>query len=806
MEKVKDILTSYRTTVVLLFIYAMMMALGTYIEEVMSTTAAKILIYYSPVFIMLHLLLITNFLLVMAEKRFIQSRRWALLVIHGALIVILIGAMTTHVFGREGTVHIREGEKTNVMVSHTPKGVFEHALPFTVELKEFRMVRYPGSNSPSSYESDLRIYDGDNMTETTVFMNNVFDIKGYRLFQSSYDEDELGTILSVNQDMAGMLITYFGYIALLIGFVLMFITRNSRFRQLGRQLQQVQNAIKVAVVLLLFSIPALSNDFTNHATFKALERNAPPVEHAQMFGELPVQLRGRVMPMNSFSSEILRKLYGKDKIGKLTSDQFLISLMSTPEMWLQIEFIKCKNDDIKEKYGLHGNRVSYSQLFDERGNYRLLESVEAVHHKAVQDRNKYEKDLMKLDEQINIMFLLLNYQIPALYPDANDPGHTWYASGDDLTGVFAEEDSLFISRSYRFYLAEAAQSMNSGDWEQPETVLSSIKAYQNKNDAGKLINSSKIESEVKYNKQNVFSVVRTAYFGLGFLLLIISFSVLFNEKKWMKGVSRILTIGIILGFLYHIYGMGLRWYISGYAPWSNSYETMVYVAWVTVLAGLVFVRKSFLTLSLTTIFSGLILFVSGLNWMDPEITTLVPVLKSPWLMIHVAVIVAAYGFFGIGFLLGIVNLVIMIFAGNNKKTQLRIKELSIINNMGLLIGLTLLTIGTFMGAVWANESWGRYWSWDPKETWALITVVIYSIVIHLHLVRGWFSNWSFNFASVMAFASVLMTFFGVNFFLSGLHSYGKNEGVAAMFNYIGIGFLVIILIAVVSFVRSKRNG
>ena len=360
MEKVKDILTSYRTTVVLLFIYAMMMALGTYIEEVMSTTAAKILIYYSPVFILLHLLLITNFLLVMVEKRFIQSRRWALLVIHGALIVILIGAMVTHVFGREGTVHIREGEKTNVMISHTAKGVFEYTLPFTVELKEFRMVRYPGSNSPSSYESDLKIYDGDNMTETTVFMNNVFDIKGYRLFQSSYDEDELGTILSVNQDMAGMLITYFGYIALLIGFVLMFITRNSRFRQLGRQLQQVQNAIKVAVVLLLFSIPALSNDFTNHATFKALERNAPPVEHAQMFGELPVQLRGRVMPMNSFSSEILRKLYGKDKIGKLTSDQFLISLMSTPEMWLQIEFIKCKNDDIKEKYGLHSNRVSYS--------------------------------------------------------------------------------------------------------------------------------------------------------------------------------------------------------------------------------------------------------------------------------------------------------------------------------------------------------------------------------------------------------------------------------------------------------------
>lgn len=803
MGKLKHILSSYRTTLILLLIYALMMAVGTFIEESVNTTAAKVIIYYSPSFILVQALLVINFILALIEKRFIQDKRWGMIILHGALAIILVGAMVTHIFGKEGTVHIREGEKNDTMVIHTSKGVFEEKLPFEVELVEFNLIRYPGSQSPSSYESDLKIHIGDDIIETKVFMNNVFDIKGYRLFQASYDEDEMGTVLSVNQDVVGMYITYFGYILLFIGFVMMFVMPNSRLWQLNRQLKQVQKAISLSIIFLAISSGVIASDFTKHAVFQAIERKVPDANHATKFSQLPVQLRGRVMPMNSFSSEILRKLYGKNNIGSMNSDQFLISLLTMPEMWMQVEFISNKNNDIAEQFNLTKERVSYSQLFDERGNYKLLQAIENIHHKEVQDRNKLENDLLKLDEQINIMFLLVNHQIPAMFPDANDINNTWYASGDDLTG-FEREDSLFISRSYKFYISEVEESMQSGDWDQPEIILNTISEYQNKNDAVKLINAKKIDSEIKYNKRNVFSNVRNAYFILGVLLLVLSFVSLFSSKKGIDKISFFLYIAIILSFAYHIYGMGLRWYVSGYAPWTNSYETMVYVAWATALAGIVFARKSYLALSLSIIFSGLILFVSTLHWMDPEITTLVPVLKSPWLMIHVAVIVAAYGFFGIGFLLGLVNMIIMIVTDGNKKTQLRIRELSIINNMGLLIGLSLLTIGTFMGAVWANESWGRYWSWDPKETWALITIVIYSVVIHLHLVGKWFTQWSFNFASVIAFASVLMTFLGVNFFLSGLHSYGKNDGVASMFNYIGVGFVIILLIGIISFMRSKR--
>lgn len=803
MEKIKQLLSSYRTTLILLFLYALMMAVGTFIEESMSTTAAKVIIYYSPSFIIVQLLLVINFILALVQKRFIQDKRWGMIILHMALVVVLIGAMVTHIWGKEGTVHIREGETNDTMVIHTSKGTFEEKLPFTLELVEFHLIRYPGSNSPSSYESDLKIHVDGDIIETKVFMNNVFDIKGYRLFQASYDDDEMGTVLSVNQDVAGRNITYFGYSVLFIGFILMFIMPNSRLWQLNKQLKKVQASIKATIMLLLISTTISAKEFKNHAVFSAIERNVASVEHAEKFGSLPVQLRGRVMPMNSFSSEVLRKLHSDSKVGSLTSDQFMISLIAMPEMWMQVEFLNLSNKDIIEKYNLQKGGVAYSQLFDNRGNYKLLEAVEEIHKKDVQDRAKYDNDILKLDEQINIMFLLINHQIPALYPDSQDPNHTWYASGDNLTG-FAQEDSLFISRSYNYYISEALQSMQTNNWEKPEVILNTIVEYQNKNDAAGLIDSSKIEGEVKYNKLDIFSKVRSAYFMLGILLLIISFISMYNEKKWMKRVSWVLIVGIILSFLYHMYGMGLRWNISGYAPWSNSYETMVYVSWVTALAGLVFTKRSHLTLSLAIVFSGVILFVSNLYWMNPEITTLVPVLKSPWLMIHVAVIVAAYGFFGVGFLLGLVNLLIIIFTDGNKKTQLRIRELNIINNMGLLIGLSLLTIGTFMGGVWANESWGRYWSWDPKETWALITVVIYSVVIHLHLVGKWFNNWTFNFAAVLSFGSVLMTFLGVNFFLSGLHSYGKNDGVAEMFNYIGIGFVIILIIGIISFVRHRR--
>ena len=688
-------------------------------------------------------------------------------------------------------------------------------LPFELELLEFRLNRYPGSESPSSYESDLMVHSDGESYEAFVYMNNVLDVKGYRFFQASYDQDEKGTILSVNKDVAGRNITYFGYISLCIGFLLMFFNPSSRFRRLTRQLRDTNVNLKTITFIAFVAIPLMGfaqesqltegrDSITNTAlnTVRTAE-NLISEEHAAKFGALPVQLRGRIMPMNTFSSEILRKVHKETTFKGMNSDRFLLSVIAVPQMWMEIPFIAVSNKQISRRYNLPEDYVPYYQFFDSKGDYRLLPQLHHIYQHNRGERTGEENELIKLDERINIVYQLFNHQLPAIFPDANDPNHSWYAPGNDLS-IFSDSDSTYISQIFGNYLLEVRNSIGSGDWSKPDQLLSSIMEYQRANDKASLINPYKIEAEINYNKLSVFSRVRVLYFILGLSLLVITFIGMSSRSRWTAICGNLIIGAIALVFIYHIYGMGLRWYISGYAPWSNSYETMVYVALATVLAGLIFGRKSRLTLSLATLFGGVILFVSGLNWMDPQINTLVPVLNSPWLMFHVAVIVAAYGFFGISFLLGITNLIITTFSKSIEQTTHRLKELTIINNMSLLIGLALMTVGTFLGAVWANESWGRYWGWDPKETWALITIVAYTIVTHLYLIKRWNNIWLFNLLSVLAFASVLMTYFGVNYFLSGMHSYGQTDGISSVFAYIAIAFGIVAILGFVSFRKSER--
>ena len=782
MERFINFLASYKGSIILMLIYAIGLASATFLESKIGTEAAKMLVYYSPIFIFLQLLLVVNFILVLLNSKYIQKRKWALIVIHVSLIVILGGALTTFLFGKEGQVHIREGERSNKMVMHTSKGVKTEVLPFELELVDFRLNRYPGSQSPSSYESDLLVHVDGNVIETSVYMNNVLDMKGYRFFQASYDQDELGTVLSVNRDVAGRVITYTGYSLLLIGFLLMFFLPNSRFRKLGKDLKEIRYASKVVTILLILIIMPFRGIAQSSSTIQAIEQNKIPQMHANQFGELPVLFRGRVMPMNTFSSEILRKLHKETTIFNLNSDQFMLSVLATPQDWMHIPFIA-----VNEEY------VSYHSYFDNQGNYRLLSQLQDIYHKPNSERTAADKDLIKLDEQINIFYLLTSHSMPGLFPNPTDSNNSWQTPNEVNSQLFSN------------YLTEVVDALRSDDWVKADKALNLIKSYQIENDNANLINTKKLKAELRYNQLNIFNSNKLGYFILGGLLLVFSFIQLFRKQEWIRFISIFLIIGIVLVFIYHMTGMGLRWYISGYAPWSNSYETMVYVSWATVLAGFVFGRKSTITLARATLFGGVILFVSSLNWMDPQINTLVPVLKSPWLMFHVAVIVAAYGFFGISFLLGITNLSIIAFAKQTTLLTYRIKELTIINNMSLLIGLALMTIGTFLGAVWANESWGRYWGWDPKETWALITVVVYSIVTHVHLVKNWNNMWLFNLLSVFAFSSVLMTYLGVNYFFSGMHSYGQMDSASSVFINISFAFIFFALLGYASYIRSKKN-
>lgn len=744
----------------MLTLFALGLAIATFIEKYWGTDAAKVIIYYSPVFFILQLLLVVNFILSSIQNKLFSKGKWGFILIHLSLIVILAGASTTHILGKEGIIHIREGETQNKISVPTNQGETFQELPFSLELLKFTLTRYPGSSSPSSFESHLRIHEENGSSfEKKVSMNNVLDYDGYRFFQSSFDQDEKGTILSVNHDVAGRNITYTGYALLVLGFLLCFFGKNTRFRQLLNNLKKLHNKS------LLFGLLLLSSHFSLHAQapsvhdlYNLFQKNKINIEHASQFGALPLQsIEGRIEPVNTFSSEVLRKLHHAEKIGGLNSEQFLLSLLAMPDMWVEVPFITNKNEEIARKYKLTEKQCAYVELFDEKGEYKLDVDVDKAFHKSPSERTSFDKDLIKLDEKINILYQLLNGEMLSIFPIQGDAGQKWNASHELL----------------HEYLENVRLGLKTGDWTKANKSLDDIRNYQSRT-ANVEIAVSGIQSEILYNQLNIFRQCKKVYLIGGGLLLLFSFIALFKTKKWMQWTIRGLCAVVFIGLLYHLFGIGLRWYISGFAPLSNAYETMVYVAFVTVFAGLLFAGRSAVTFALATLFGGIILFVSGLNWMDPQISPLVPVLKSPLLMVHVAVIVAAYGFFGVGFLLGITNLSLMSINRKNENAMVsvRIREMNIINEMSLWAGLALMTVGTFLGAVWANEAWGRYWGWDPKETWALITIIVYAIVTHLRLIKKCDNPVLFNWMSIFAFATVLMTFLGVNYLLSGMHSYG----------------------------------
>lgn len=789
-----------------MILYSAGLGLATFFEKYHGTEAARAMFYYSPLFILLQFLMVVNFICVVSRYKLITRRKWGMSILHIAFIIILTGALVSHLFGEEGIMHIREGEANNQITVQTSKGTTLQTLPFQVELLKFTLTRYPGSSSPSSYESEVLVHVDGKTRHERIFMNNVIDVKGYRFFQASYDKDEKGTILSVNRDVAGRNVTYTGYFLLLIGFIGCFLSPGSRFRFLSRRLKEIRRSAPLITILLL------TTSLTTHAQTKspawdAIQRYPIPTEHATLFGSLPMQSNnGRMLPVNTFSSEILRKLHKSTSIGKMNSDQFLISLLTMPDMWMHVPLIAVGNKELTERFGLSPDYCSYIEVFDRNGAYKLQDALADAYHKMPAARSSFDKELFKLDEKVNILHQLYNHQLINLFPKEDDPDHTWYAPGDDLSS-FSGQDSLFVDRILDWYIEEVQAALGSGDWAKPDELVDMIATYQHAKNTTLDISPKRIEAEIRYNRLDPFRWTKIAYNVLGGLLLVLAFASLFNQQKGIRWSMNSLSLLVLLLFCFHTFGMGLRWYIAGRAPWSNSYETMVYVSWATVLVGLLFQRRSTITFALATLFGGIILFVSGLNWMDPQINPLVPVLKSPWLMFHVAVIVAAYGFFGVSALIGITNMVLMTIRSprHHPLIRSRMQEMTIVNEMSLLAGLALMSIGTFLGAIWANVSWGRYWGWDPKETWALITMIVYAITLHLRLIPKCNSPWLFNLMSVISFASVLMTFFGVNYLLSGMHSYGQTDISGNLFTYLLLAVVVIALLAILSYRGYKRK-
>lgn len=901
-NKLFSFLSSYKLALILMLVYAILLAVATFIESRFDAAMARMFVYNNIGVYLLQFLMIANFIAIMLNGRLLQRKRYAAIIFHFAFIVILTGAFVTRIFGFEGIMHIREGESSDRMITqesyiiytlkkdniqeryavplsfsvlggasfrqhHTfqgenvvlemkdrpyiaangkraislliRKGAEERSvmlenipytpsvptylsfgdlmievaygadnvkLPFSVKLMDFRLLRYPGSYSPSSFESDLELTDDKGESrEEHLYMNKVVHEKGYRLYQSSYDSDEKGTILSVNNDYWGTMITYCGYWLLLIGILWVLMGKNTRFRFLIKRLQGIRVSEKTWIIVLFFVSGAFPVWSTPDKVAGSMSARVLSACHAEKFGSLLIQSpSGRIEPVNTYTEKLLRKIYRDDSYEGLSSDQVILGMLVNPSYWNHVKIIRQTNKQLQKILGTEeGSKyISFFDVFDQQGNYKIASQIEQIYNKPVKARSSFDKDVLKLDEKVNIIYALQQQKMLALFPLAGDVNNKWYSSGDDLS-VYAGKDSMFVSKIFDWYLSEVSDALASGQWKEADDVVGMIDTYQRARSNVELMSKQKVSAEVWYNRLNIFGVSAKVYLILGLSLLFISILGYFRRTQIITLLSGIWLGLIIAAFTYHTFGIGMRWYISGQAPWSNAYESMVYVGWASALAGLLFSRRSHIAVALATFLAGLILFVANLNWMDPEITPLVPVLKSYWLMLHVAVITASYGFFGMSFLLGLMSMFMMNIRNreNHSVWNLRIEELRIINELSLTIGLCLLTAGTFLGAVWANESWGRYWGWDPKETWALITMIVYALVLHARFIPKLRSDFAFSVMTVFALTSVLMTYFGVNYYLSGLHSYGKGDTPPAL----GIIYVVYGLIIVLTYWTARRN-
>ena len=904
MKKLKDVLFSFKTTLILLATLAIGAGVATFIENDYGTSTARVLVY-NHIWYETALVLTT---INMAGIIF-QYKMWRNLprfIFHTSFAVILIGAAVTRYIGYEGIVHIREGATENRMISLEPylqikikqenanyyqeyplefaaaglrKGMaegtttgivptlgsitnnFNHdvsfadknlnikyvdymvskqgqaemgiltvdltlngetrtirlpgkrgqkgiskiedfgdtvvtleygsktlQLPFSIKLNDFQLDRYPGSMAPSSYASEVTVIQKDGSSfDYRIFMNRTLHQGNFLFFQSSYDRDEKGTILSVNND-PGKWPTYLGYFLLTVGLLLNFFDKKSRFWKLTKFVSSRNAAAVIASMLIFFgstSLEAADQQNNNHGLEIKTSQNDVQVymdtfkensiNTAEKFSKIIVQSNGgRMKPLNTLNHEIVSKLTGKATMFGMNSDQIVLGMLSRPEVWRNIAMLKIKTPKLKKILGIDKNRkyISFSEVFKD-GKYILTEHAQKASMAKPNERGTFERDIIKLDEKLNIAYMVYNANLFRMFPQtgAND-NNKWYAPLDAIK-MFQGDNQKAIESLIRGFI----NSVIDENWELSDKFIDMIYQYQRKVGSAIMPSDSQIDNEIAFNKLSIFPKLTLAYLFLGLVMLVVAFIVVFNPKIKPKKTTFVFFILLALLFAAHTFGMGFRWIISGHAPWSDTYESLLYISWSAVFAAVVFFRKSLLALSAGVIVAAIFMFTAHLTSIDPQITNLVPVLKSYWLTIHVSILTASYGFFGLGAILGLLTLVMFIFRKNRPHLDDTIKYITAINEIALIVGVAAITIGNFLGGVWANESWGRYWGWDPKETWAYVAIVVYVLVIHLRFVKALNTPFVFAAASLLAFGTILMTYFGVNFYLSGMHSYATGDSV-----------------------------
>jgi len=679
-------------------------------------------------------------------------------------------------------------------------GPEEITLPFELKLDDFVLERYPGSASPSGYKSNVTLIDSGNGVEMpySIYMNNILKYGGYRFYQSSYDRDEKGTVLSVNGDRAGMMVTYTGYGLLFLFIILTMINPSSMLRRSTASMwrNNSKKVLTIAVLLTIFSITGYANPG------KVIYEK----EKADEFGRVLVQdQKGRTKPLYTVSNDILRKVTRGNSYGSYSPMQVFLGFATDFQNWQDEKIIKVSNRELRKILGITGEYAAINQIVNfSTGSYKLTPHIEEVFSKPQNERSKLDKEVLKVDERVNVVMMMSRGEFLRMFPLRDGTDH-WGTPGEAIPNALHAQDSTYLSDILSLYTSALFNGKTSGNYGPADQYLDSILEYQRRFAGYDLPSEGKVKAEIFYYKSLIFEKLFPFYATTGLVMIIVLVYLIIAGKSDNNYIIKGLSVLVLAGFLFHTLGLGVRWYISGHSPMSNGYESLLFISWVTVLAGLIFSRRSSLTLAATSVLGGFTLMVAHLSFMDPEITALVPVLQSYWLTLHVSVITGSYGFFGLSAILGLVSMILYSMAGNNNKGHIlpTIDDLTIINFRSMTLGLYFLTIGTFLGAVWANESWGRYWGWDPKETWSLITMIIYAFVLHSRMIKGLNSVFTFNVMSLYAFSTVLMTYFGVNYYLSGLHSYAGGDPVPVP-SFVYVSIVILLVVTAISYVSYRR--
>ena len=686
------------------------------------------------------------------------------LALHLSFIIILLGALLTHVSAKRGMIHLRIGQPTDTyMAQDEEQGMKEEKLPFSLCLKKFEAKMHDGTNAVADYSSKFTVIDGDDKSEGEVSMNNIYSHRSYRLYQSSYDEDGKGSVLAINADPYGIPVTYTGYALLFISLVWMLFDPKGGYRKLLKSPLLKKGALMTALILSMGNIQTLHAE----SATGNLQNAVLPKETAEKFGELHILYNDRICPVQTFALDFCKKIYGARSYQGLTAEQVLSGWVFYGNTWANEPFIKIKSGEMKTAMNLP-DYASLNTFFNrEMGGYTIGQYVQEYYngqqdkfHQQAADIDGKIQIIMELREGISLKVLpytfTKNVKATKDHPFIKAGTTTWFSPVDKLPQAVEHQHALYIRNVFSLLNGD----VKAGNTSRVNEFFVKMKKYQEVSSGNSLPTATQYKAERINNAFPFATILFMANLTLGFIALFYTIYRM-TKKKEIKVLNIALPILLGVSFLALTFGLALRWIISGNIPMSNGYESMLTVAWFVMLISILMQLRIRIVMVFGFLISGFFLLVSHINQMDPAIGQMMPVLNSPLLSIHVSIIMMSYALLSLTFICGIMGICLRSHG----------EELQALSRIFLYPALTTMGFGIFIGAIWANVSWGNYWSWDSKETWALITFMIYAVVVHTQSLSVFRKPLVYHIYITLAFLSIAMTYFGVNYFLTGMHSY-----------------------------------